>query len=143
MDSEERNYTPLKTNLPVEGSYRYFRMKKEYPSKIIVMKQQALDDLIKESILHGDHLSGQPFIPEYLSFKEDYAELTDGTRQRIYWREGRTLFRYPSLRQEKENVWLVDYQTEIKIPNMLIGIIVLESLGFDVNVEKYVKNGGC
>lgn len=141
-DDQDDVYSP-NLKFPPAGSYRYSRLKRPDLEKIIVMKESQLKSLVKESIDHGDHLSAQPFIPEYLGFEDDYAELADGSRQRIYWREGRTLFRYPSLHQEKENVWLVDYQTEIKIPNMLIGIIVLESLGFDVNVEKYVKDGGC
>lgn len=140
---EEPYVHKLVIKFPEKYSYRYSRLQPSQLQKIIVMKQQDMDNLIKEAIMHGEHLTGQPFIPEYLGFTEDYADLSDGSRQRIYWRENRTLFRYPSLREEKEAVWIVDYQTEIKIPNMLIGIIVLESLGFDVNVEKYVKNGGC
>lgn len=143
MEQDEANTFADMSKFPAAGSYRYSKLKRPELEKIIVMKQSQLDGLIKESILHGDHLSGQPFIPEYIGFEDDYAELADGSRQRIYWREGRTLFRYPSLREDKENVWMVDYKTEIKIPNMLIGIIVLESLGFGVNVQRYVRDGKC
>ena len=65
-------------------------------------KKEDYSTLIEDSVSFGVHLSDMPFVPEELGFKEILTDNADGTRTRIYAKDGYSITRV-------NNDWVVLY----------------------------------
>lgn len=116
---------------------RVYKLVKEKESSIedaVRDKDIAIKNIITENIKSGSHLVDEVFIPEYLGFLEIPPEGVDETR--IYVKDGFSITRF-------DDRWLVSSpdisRTLVLLKNMHNAIIILESLGLDVNFTDYLE----
>lgn len=102
-------------------------------TQVMKEKDDAIEQVITESVKSGHHLVDEVFIPEYLGFLEVPPQDDDDVR--IYCKDGYSMTRF-------DDRWLVSTPEKtrslIKIKSMYHAIIILEAIGIDVNVEDYL-----
>jgi hypothetical protein len=103
--------------------------------------RKKISEMSVNIIEDGIYLMEQPFIPEYLGFQETVLEQDDIILARIYTRNGYNLARPVN---GTDRNWFLLYpdgkRVEVKIDNMYNGIIILDALGLDYQIDKY-RNG--
>ncbi|MEN9782468.1 MAG: hypothetical protein RL208_618 [Pseudomonadota bacterium] len=103
--------------------------------------RKKISEMSVNIIEDGIYLMEQPFIPEYLGFQETVLEQDDILLARIYTRNGYNLARPVN---GTDRNWFLLYpdgkRVEVKIDNMYNGIIILDALGLDYQIDKY-RNG--
>jgi len=97
--------------------------------------EKEFSDFVEQGRANGEHLREEHFIPAYLGFKEHIHFDKDDRRMIVYFMAGHSLSKLP------DGSWALIFPGEnpktisIKIPNLLVGITVLQSLGLPISVE--------
>lgn len=98
---------------------------------------EKINALITESVKDGHHLVDTLFIPEYLGFINISPEKDDDIR--IFSKDGFNITRLP------DEKWLMLHPEKpkmvLRIRNMYEAILVLGSIGMDLNVKTYLNGG--
>jgi hypothetical protein len=104
--------------------------------KIANMRGEKMDNMMSEYIDDGLHLRGELFIPEYLGFEFIIDQAEDSSSIHIYSKEGFNVSRI----DDTEYLILCPngQKPVVRIRNMYEAIVILSSLGMDLDFETFL-----
>lgn len=122
-----------------QTSYRQAKKMQNKPTEAISDVLDDLEALVRENYEFGNHLHEEVFIPEYLGFTDNIVDY-DQTGIFRYYQRGEDVV----LMRDTENDenWFLQLAgkelIQIKLPNTYIAITVLQSLGIDIDINRYM-----
>lgn len=135
----ENNKSKVKPKRTYSTSYRNAKKMMRNSMGAISDVLDDLEALVRENYEFGNHLHEEVFIPEYLGFTDNIVNY-DQTGIFRYYQRGEDVVLMRDT-QNDEN-WFLQLKgkelIQIKLPNTYIAITVLQSLGIDVDINRYM-----
>ena len=135
----ENNKSKVKPKRAYSTSYRNAKKMMRNSMGAISDVLDDLEALVRENYEFGNHLHEEVFIPEYLGFTDNIVNY-DQTGIFRYYQRGEDVVLMRDT-QNDEN-WFLQFGgnelIQIKLPNTYIAITVLQSLGIDVDINRYM-----
>lgn len=135
----ENNKSKVKPKRAYSTSYRNAKKMMRNSMGAISDVLDDLEALVRENYEFGNHLHEEVFIPEYLGFTDNIVNY-DQTGIFRYYQRGEDVVLMRDT-QNDEN-WFLQLKgkelIQIKLPNTYIAITVLQSLGIDVDINRYM-----
>lgn len=135
----EKNKSKVKPKRIYSTTYRNAKKMMRNSMGAISDVLDDLEALVRENYEFGNHLHEEVFIPEYLGFTDNIVDY-DQTGIFRYYQRGE----YVVLMRDTENDenWFLQLAgkelIQIKLPNTYIAITVLQSLGIDIDINRYM-----
>lgn len=135
----EKNKSKVKPKRTYSTTYRNAKKMMRNSMGAISDVLDDLEALVRENYEFGNHLHEEVFIPEYLGFTDNIVNY-DQTGIFRYYQRGEDVVLMRDT-QNDEN-WFLQLKgkelIQIKLPNTYIAITVLQSLGIDVDINRYM-----
>lgn len=135
----EKNKSKVKPKRIYSTTYRNAKKMMRNSMGAISDVLDDLEALVRENYEFGNHLHEEVFIPEYLGFTDNIVDY-DQTGIFRYYQRGEDVV----LMRDTENDenWFLQLAgkelIQIKLPNTYIAITVLQSLGIDIDINRYM-----
>lgn len=135
----EKNKSKVKPKRAYSTTYRNAKKMMRNSMGAISDVLDDLEALVRENYEFGNHLHEEVFIPEYLGFTDNIVDY-DQTGIFRYYQRGEDVV----LMRDTENDenWFLQLAgkelIQIKLPNTYIAITVLQSLGIDIDINRYM-----
>jgi hypothetical protein len=135
----EKNKSKVKPKRAYSTTYRNAKKMMRNSMGAISDVLDDLEALVRENYEFGNHLHEEVFIPEYLGFTDNIVDYDQTGIFRYYQRGEDVVLMRDTQNDENWFLQLAGKELiQIKLPNTYIAITVLQSLGIDIDINRYM-----